>query len=356
MVLTYNSQERQFELPIESNSATLLIPFPFSDKDLNGNAFELKAEDAFTLQEWTKSVAENDIHEVKIRSRVTGESDFRIGWLFPYVALISTEHDFVENPHFLFYAFHAYAELLKDNEVVTRLQNGERWENIINERISQDKNLLVVENSNLHQDTQFKELELSMFMYGYSHGRVFESSIFLHCQENANHTIYLTRCKQILNTERDSYISNYVEEFLNSFIGERNPFIAFFFIYQLFEVLLDDVLISKLKKLIDKVDKGTASVRQIDKQLQDNTEAKRLEKIVKESNIKITNYKDLRKICNEYIPEREEQYGIPDCIYQVRNRVVHRFRLVASDEEAMKKVNDELLMFSLDLLNRYVKS
>ena len=47
-------------------------------------------------------------------------------------------------------------------------------------------------NSNLHQDTQFKELELSMFMYGYSHGRVFESSIFLHCQENANHTIYLT--------------------------------------------------------------------------------------------------------------------------------------------------------------------
>ena len=28
MALTYNSQERQFELPIDSNSATLLIPFP----------------------------------------------------------------------------------------------------------------------------------------------------------------------------------------------------------------------------------------------------------------------------------------------------------------------------------------
>lgn len=355
MALTYNGQEHQFELPIDGDAVTLLIPFPFKDVDKDGNVFELQANDSFTLQNWTKDVAENDIHEVKVKSCVIGESDFRIGWLFPYAALISTEHDFAENPHFLYYVFHVYSKLLNDNEIINRLQNGDSWETIINEKINHDKNLLIVENANLKQKTQLKELEISLFMYGYSHDKIFRSSKLLSCQDNENNTLYLSRCKQILNEERQAYINTYVEEFLNSFIGESNPFIAFFFIYQLYEVLLDDVLISKLKDLISKVDNGTASVRQIDRQLQDSTEAKRLEKIVKDSKIKVSSYKDLRKICNDYIPENAKDYKIPECVYQVRNRVVHRFRLVASDEEAMKKINDELLMFSLDLINRYVK-
>lgn len=354
MALTYNPQEHHFEILINGDAVAPPIPFPFTDLDKDGNAFVLQDCDAFTLQEWTKNVAENDIHEVKVKG-VAGERDFRIGWLFPYAALISTEHDFAENPHFLYYAFHAYSKLLNNVEIVTRLKNGDDWESIINEKVSQNMNLLVVENSNLNQETKLKELEISMFMFGYSHGREFENSKLLSCQNNENNIILLTRCKDIMDATRNSYINNYVEKFLNTFIGEKNPFIAFFFIYQLFEVLLDDVLVSKLKELIDKVDKGTASVRQIDKQLQDNTESKRLDKIFKDSKIKSTNYKDLRIICNDFIPEKEGQYSIPECIYQVRNRIVHRFRLVASDEEAMKKINDDLLIFSLDLINRYVK-
>lgn len=130
----------------------------------------------------------------------------------------------------------------------------------------------------------------------------------------------------------------------------------FLFIYQLYEILLDDVLVTKLKILIGKVENGIASTRQIDKQLQDNTESKRLALILNNSKINKNNYREIKRLCNDFIPERENDYNLPECIYQVRNRVVHRFRMVANDEESMKKINQELLLFTLDLLIKYTVS
>lgn len=90
----------------------------------------------------------------------------------------------------------------------------------------------------------------------------------------------------MLKPQSSSYISSYIDDFLSTYIGENNAFILFLFIYQLFELLLDDILITKFKELIDKVDKGTASTRQIDRQLQDSTESKRLAAILDNSKIK----------------------------------------------------------------------
>lgn len=356
MALSYNAQKHQFELPIDGDSVTIFIPFPFEDKDSNGNIFEIGEGDSFTLQEWTKNVAENDIHCVKVTSKEPGTSDFRIGWLFPYVSLISTEHDFAENPHFLFYAFHAYVEILKDENVVNQLLIGESFENVVNKKVAENKNVLIIENANLKQGTKLKELELSLFTYGYTHGLSIETFKFLSCSEDDNNTILLRRCKQILNQERTVYISPYIDDFLSKCIGESNPFILFLFIYQLYEILLDDVLVTKLKILIGKVENGIASTRQIDKQLQDNTESKRLALILNNSKINKNNYREIKRLCNDFIPERENDYNLPECIYQVRNRVVHRFRMVANDEESMKKINQELLLFTLDLLIKYTVS
>lgn len=353
MALSYNVDTHQFELPIDGDSVTLLISFPFGDKDSHGNVFEVGEDNTFSFQEWTKDVAENDIHCVKVISYENGAQNYRIGWLFPYAALTSTEHDFAENPHFLFYAFHAYVEILKDRQVLNRLLEGVSFESIIDEKVADNKNVLIIENTNLLQNTILKELELSLYMYGYTQGVSINSSKFLPCVNDGNNTILLRRCKQILNPQSASYISTYVDEFLSIYIGENNAFILFLFIYQLFELLLDDVLITKLKELIDKVDKGTASTRQIDRQLQDSTESKRLAAILDNSKIKKANYKSLKKLCNDFIPERENEYDLPECIYQVRNRVVHRFRMVANDEMAMKNINEELLLFTLDLLIRY---
>lgn len=353
MALRYNAQEHQFELPVDGEQVTILIPFPFDDKDSNGVLFEIGEDDSFTLQEWTKNVAENDIHCVKVTSKEPGINDFRIGWLFPYVSLISTEHDFAENPHFLFYAFHAYVEILKDENVVNQLMIGESFENIVNKKVAENKNVLIIENANLKQDTKLKELELSLFTYGYTHGLSIETFKLLSCSQDANNTIILRRCKQILNQERTTYISPYIDDFLSKCIGEGNPFILFLFIYQLYEILLDDVLVTKLKILIDKVENGIASTRQIDKQLQDTTESKRLAMILDNSKINKNNYREIKKLCNDFIPERENDYNLPECIYQVRNRVVHRFRMVANDEVSMKKINQELLLFTLDLLIKY---
>ena len=190
-------------------------------------------------------------------------------------------------------------------------------------------------------------------MFGYTHGVIINSSKLLKCANDDDNTILLRRCKHVLNSQSVSYISPYIDDFLLAYIGENNAFILFLFIYQLFELLLDDILITKLKELIDKVDKGTASTRQIDRQLQDSTESKRLTAILDKSKIKKTSYKNLKKLCNDFIPEREKDYDLPECIYQVRNRVVHRFRMVANDEKAMKNINEELLLFTLDLLIRY---
>ena len=354
MALSYNVDTHQFELPIDGDSVTLLISFPFGDKDSHGNVFEVGEDNTFSFQEWTKDVAENDIHCVKVISNEKGIQNYRIGWLFPYAALTSTEHDFAENPHFLFYAFHAYVEILKDRQVLNRLLEGVSFESIIDEKVANNKNVLIIENTNLLQNTKLKELELSLYMYGYTQGVSINSSKFLQSVNDDVNTIVLRRCKDVLKPQSSSYISSYIDDFLSTYIGENNAFILFLFIYQLFELLLDDILITKLKELIDKVDKGTASTRQIDRQLQDSTESKRLAAILDNSKIKKANYKSLKKLCNDFIPERENDFDLPECIYQVRNRVVHRFRMVANDEMAMKNINEELLLFiQVSQVNKY---
>ena len=189
MALSYNGDTHQFELPIDGDSVTLLISFPFGDKDSHGNVFEVGEDNTFSFQEWTKDVAENDIHCVKVISNEKGAQNYRIGWLFPYAALTSTEHDFAENPHFLFYAFHAYVEILKDRQVLNRLLEGVSFESIIDEKVANNKNVLIIENTNLLQNTKLKELELSLYMYGYTQGVSINSSKFLQSINDDGNTI-----------------------------------------------------------------------------------------------------------------------------------------------------------------------
>ena len=223
MTLSYNVNTHQFELPIDGDSVTLLISFPFEDKDSHGNVFEVGEDNTFSFQEWTKDVAENDIHCVKVISNENGTQNYRIGWLFPYAALTSTEHDFAENPHFLFYAFQVYVEILKDRQVLNRLLEGVSFEGIIDEKVANNKNILIIENTNLLQNTKLKELELSLYMYGYTQGASINSSKFLKCVNDDVNTILLRRCKHVLNPQRASYISPYIDDFLSTYIGGKRP-------------------------------------------------------------------------------------------------------------------------------------
>ena len=57
------------------------------------------------LHNYSQSCTENSVFQLCIE-------DKRIGWLFPLQALFSSDHDFVENDHFLKYAYVALYKLL----------------------------------------------------------------------------------------------------------------------------------------------------------------------------------------------------------------------------------------------------
>ena len=110
----------------------------------------------------------------------------------------------------------------------------------------------------------------------------------------------------------------------------------------------------KLQDYIKLLETNKATIRKYDKLMQNSTESDRFKAIISNAKLEGVDYPDLKSKCNQFISsEPENTLEHPECIYQVRNHVMHRFRKAVEDEQLLADICEHLELYLYDVLIRY---
>lgn len=300
LLIDYNTIGKTFTC-LDEDDILVNCHFLFSDKNKKGVVHDVSHINNFSFKQLHKhKIPENEIRQAYIKANKNNSTqDTRIGWIIPVSALISEDHDYKDDIHFGYYAFYAYAYLLKDKEVQAQLKDGKGLSEIINNLYveNNDSVLFICENNNLPIHTTLDCFEISLYQYGYyrkykevnSKCKLIESSI----------RINLVRTSDVFFS--DKYNDEYIESFIEELVFEDNQKIRFFLLYQFVEIFIDDIMITQLTQQLDDYKIGKTSTRGLDMSLKVNTELMRIKKMMELSHISKNDYRDLHNICNNYL-------------------------------------------------------
>ena len=344
----------------EGSDVYLEIEFPFIDNN-DGNKFSIPDLSNYIFKDYYKNnIKENDIVTLYLRDKhLSSNGNGRIGWAIPYTSLISREHDYANKAYFAEYAFVLYYKILSDvkfQSILLTDGNAEfypSYELYCNEsrNDSNTKIAFVAEKSNFINNTiSFDEFDYSAMQYGYSPTRRFKDNSFALELEK---TIKLKRTSGfVLNN--NVYTDPYYKDFIQYISKEQNPNIRFFHLYQVIETIISKLLIEKLSILMDKAKKGLVSSRDFESYLKNNTEYDRLKFACENSSLKKAdcNFKTLlHNECDSYlISKGHDSVEFPKSLYNFRNQMIHRFRIVVQDEDIVDQINDLFELVILEML------
>lgn len=330
----------------EGNETGGYIKFRFEDT-YNGDKFYEEPLAGFTFSLFYKpgiKEAEdfafliNKTHKSKLK---------RAGWIIPLATLVTEDDTIQENPHLSCYAFHAYQHLLSLPDFDNVMSIDAFQEVIGNEKYSNA--CLVITYNQHYPDSDLKRLELVLARYGFYKSPIENKNPRLNAIEN--NTIEFIPAKDIVNAQGD-YIDPYIDELMLTHLNEKNPVIRFLYLYQVIEVLMNQILVIELQKLIKDLNGPTGSIHEVSDVLKNKTEIARWQKIEENAGIKAKNYKTFRKACVKFL-KTDKQLSHPDSIYKVRNHVTHRFRLAANRKPEISVINDYFERYLWDLLCAY---
>ena len=350
-------KEKDFSFLIVDEDLNLInCPYLFTDKDIDGNILNVNLWANFIIKiVHKKGVPENEIRNIYVKENNPDGNltDKRIGWIIPFSSLISKDHDYADNIHFGYYAFYAYVYLLNNEKVIASLKTGKSFKETINELFIEKKDsvIFIVEKENVKELQNLECYEISMYQYGYyrEYYRVNPNCTLPKSQNE----VHLKKTSDIFFSENE-YREDYIKLFIYELYFELNPKIRFFMLYQMIEILIDDIMINQLQKLIDDYKTGKVATRGLDTSIKANTELSRINKMIKLSKLNIDNYKPLHYECNNYLIKKgHDSVSFPDSLYHFRNMMVHRFRSILDEEMIINKINDLIEIFLFDILINY---
>lgn len=307
---------------------------PFSNEDVgNYSMYILYKEDC----------PENSIFQVYEKSL-----DMRIGWIFPMRALISNEHDFVNNPHFSRYAFIAFSKFLTSDLFEYSIELEEGLENLqINNLVNENSMFLVVSHSNM-QDYEFNLNEFlpSLFQYGYFFKNLQYTREFIVPQARIN-----------LQKNSDDLTGNeFIKVLITDLVFERHSLLKFFAIYQIIELLIEKILLSELDHITEGIEQKRIYTREIRERIAKfEAEKDRISKLFNEytQDRDLALYHDLKGVCDDFLNLIGKGDQIPanffDSLYLVRNFIIHDYRnLPLEANEVISNINtkfEDLMIF-----------
>lgn len=337
-----NGNEEHLEVQYSENSFKMIdqqgecrieyYPIINIEKEYDPNKFSI-----VLLNNQRVEYGENCIYQVMVPNN--GEKT-RIGWIFPIQALESSEHDYVENIHFLRYAYVALYKLL-DNDII--VENRTISGIITLEDIySMDKTLLVIDSENTSQIPAFSldHYIVSLFSHGYTYtgnGNLYDS-----CEENKGQYLQLKPLSKTLVE------LNYVGLlFKNLLPSARDAFYKFHLCYQVIELLISVIFNIEVRRLVDEIKNCVpeSDLFKYKEKLDDLTnEKKRVIKLFDSySSIPSDEKKDLKDFCDSLldklnidIPEK-----VGESLYAVRCTLVHRCYMInPEDEKLLDMISD----------------
>lgn len=316
--------------------------------------FKTKEFDLYFLAK--KNIKESEIFQIYLK-----EFDTRIGWLIPIISLGSSDHSFATDPHFLKYAYIGIRESLKkiDDSIYYNYLIDNLNENSYIEIFHESTALLIISKETLVGDVKFNidRATPSLIKYGYVRlGSKNPSEIELtEVSTPTTKKLYIEQISPIIESER------LISELLNtSFAYERKAIFKFFLIYQIIELLLDDIYKHRQASIIDElvsVKSDSIRTKEVLEKLQSFlSEKKRIELLVgKYSNI-AGELSELQRLCNNLLAilNRDSENEFQGYFYKIRNFIFHQYRDFPHDgENHLEQIIKEFLELMPLILSRY---
>ena len=299
-----------------------------------------------------KDLLENDIYQVYDKGR-----DKRIGWCFPIQALNSTDHDYAENEHFLRYAYIASYKLICScpENVFNYSPNLDSNYLSFTDFFSESTAVLLISLETLDQSCEFNINEWipSLFLNGYVKlGSRDPKSLVWSGSRPTQNRLNLHSVTHIV--EGLSFVQNVFSDLL---AYESNDLFNFFYLYQIIELLLEQVFKIEQRKIIAElsvVGEDTVRIKEILEKIQQYTsEKKRLHLLVETYTHTPSelNSNDLLDACNKFhlTPDKDINTNVCDSLYKVRNMLFHQYRNVQKID-TLEIINLELTPFIVKLL------
>lgn len=337
----------KYSFSLEFSKGIIEIPYILQIED------PFLADDFDTYIFVNTAVQENDIFGV-----IEGESGQRIGWLFPIQALLSIEHNYADNPHFLSCAFPAFQKLLEGKGVPTKnpVFTGEQL-SLLDFYNENDIILLLGKNEiKKIKDFQIQPFLPNLFKYGYRYKDKLEtvsrrvSKYYGEIDKNVN--LYKISDKLTDNT--------YIYDLFTSVLDDSNVVHTFLSLYQVIEIIIFDIFKDGLKECFESYSKVSQDDCDgffgIGEKL--NNIAKERPRIKKLFMDLGEDCPELQILCNNLLNKLGFESGknVSSALYAVRNRLVHSYRLFSDQEKKLlEDIVEELIGVVVRILVSYKK-
>ncbi|WP_417454406.1 hypothetical protein [Kiloniella sp.] len=312
------------ELPDNKDEVYITSPLKL-DTDFNEKDFEIH----FLTK---KDIKENEIFQIYTANDPRDKK--RVGWLIPTNSLDSDQHDYSENPHFLKYAYKAIEEAIihASPDIYMHLATCDSSGRVnLSDIFHKNTVILIISKETLVENQVEFDIDKaspSLIKHGY-----------VKLTSNSPDTIWLTsdphNLESIFITPISENIQNYqlVSELLNSsFAYEKNSFFQFFFLYQIIELLMDDIFQNQQNALVDKLieirsDSGKVKdvLENINKSVK---EKKRLSLLIDDYTTTKSELEALKENCNQLLRHLDREPGkeFHEYLYPIRNFIFHQYR------------------------------
>lgn len=289
------------------------------------------------------ALRESDIYQVYSR-----ESDARIGWIIPLVALDSDQHDFSENEHFLRYAWVAIRKALSSPEIgsVSRSIEVANRESVgFSELFLPGVALLVVSCQTLGGARfDVDRVVPSLLANGFISASLKSvDDVGIRIDRPTKKRVYLEFVSPAISCK---IVASLVVEAAKA----KSELLRFFYLYQLIEMMIEHVFSHEQGSVVQEIIENRSDSSRVKDAIQ------KMHEIVGEKkriSLLMTKYcrpgelARLREACLRFlsaVDRRREDSSFEGFLYPVRNVLFHQFRDVGdAGLAALADVNYELI-------------
>ncbi|MFM6220127.1 MAG: hypothetical protein ACKPJO_32180 [Dolichospermum sp.] len=348
-----NDEQLYFELSDVQNNIKIFIDYVLTlDSEYKPEDYSL-----FILKSWVLD-KENDIFQVFDKEFYKEPNRVRLGWIFPIQALLSNEHQYADNKHFLKYAYVAFLKLLKNQEEYTtfnplfsKITNNYKLTDFYGEDII----ILVLCNSPLQKIDNFQidNYITSLYSYGYYFCQPIENLKEIDTRSDSENptgkNLILQKNSSCL--QKEDYVYRLFKDLLKN---EEHHLVRFYLLYQVIELIIQIVFERKILEEINNFNNNPdKNIRKLKEKIDNiSTEKKRVSILINDD-VKINN-PNLLISCNELIKlfndddsnEKDDiskKQDLGGALYDVRCLIVHQFRKLPDKilEEKLREINKE---------------
>lgn len=295
---------------------------------------------------YNEDFAENNIFQVYDK-----EEEIRIGWMFPIQALISLEHDYVDNEYFLNYAIVAYEKLLIEcSNLTEKIPEYREDGNYTLQDFYNIENTHVLILSK-HQTSQISDFGIDNYIPSlYQKGYLFKNGNNIKNIDGGE--VRLNLKKISAEIKNDTFIKYLFTEIL---VDNNHHLIKFYMLYQVIELLIEKIFNKELKLMLDQLSKEEKNLFQVKDDLGKlSKESDRIVKLFNTYTRQNGSKSQLLILCNKFLvrAKRDKKKNAAEALYSVRNVFVHEYRSIdTADINLINDINDVFESVIIEVLH-----